>query len=328
MSQKYPLQRHVLAQQRNYPEATGEFTDLLLDLIVGIKSIAHAVRRGGISQRTADSSRHSYSQEEMAEFAQRRIYEAMDHGGHLCWMSSRRISDPIPIPQKYPKGKYILGFDPFESAPSSGAGTPSGSLFSIFQKQSESPGGTEEDLFQTGKKQVAAGYVLYGPTTILVYTSGTGVHSFILDEVTGEFIRDQTNLTIEDSLKVLSFNASEMIGWSNPNREFLQNRIQSGATNKECISPYTGSVIWDAHQVLMRGGIYFRPIDHDDTHHPHGKLRLLHHCFPLGMIFEQAGGKATDGESSIMDLEPQDLHQRSALFLGSKGIIDEYLETS
>lgn len=326
MNRKLTLQRHIIAQQRNYPEATGEFTDLLLDLIIGIKSIANAVQRGGISQRRADSSRHTYSQEEMAEFAQKQIYNSLDHGGHLRLMSSRRISDPIPIPQKYPTGKYILVFDPFESAPNSGPGTPCGSIFSIFQGSEEDDSlPTEKALLQSGNQQVAAGYVLYGPSTILIYTSGTGVHCFILDDVTGEFILYQQNMQIPSSSRLFSFNASEMNGWAPKDQKFSQQLLEKESSNNEWTTVHSGSIIWDVHQILMRGGLYFKPVDTRDSHHPHGTLRLLHHCFPLSMICEQAGGKATDGQSEIQNLTPQDLHQRSPFFLGNKEMIEQYM---
>ncbi len=324
MSTGYTIQRHIIEQQREYPEATGEFTDLLLELVIGLKSIAHAVRRGGVSRREDDRSTGN-SVDSLTEFAQKQIYESLDHSGLLFAMSSMRIADPISIPKKYPTGKYLLVFDPLNYAHDSPAGTSAGTIFSIYRKQSDTERGSEEDYLQPGMNQVAAGYVVYGSTTVLVYTSGAGVYSFILDDVVGEFLLEKEEVELPDSPSVYSTDETVSHGWTDREREVLS-ELKRGSNGDEGMDLfYTGCLVSDFHQVLMRGGIYLLPVNSENRSHPHGRLRLLHQCAPISFICRQAGGMASTGKGPLLEVEPRDIHQRSPIFVGNTECVEKFL---
>lgn len=324
MSRGKTIQRHIIEQQREFPEASGQFTDLILELIIGLKSIAHSVRRGDVSRGRDDD--RAGSLESLVEFAQKQIYDSLDHSGLLCGMSSLRITEPISIPKKYPTGKYLLVYDPMNFAENSPAGTSAGSLFSIFQKKSEAERGEGSDFLQKGAEQVAAGYVVYGSTTVLVYTSGAGVHSFLLDDVTGEFVLEEKNIELPEPGSVLSVNAAMYPNWSEEDQDLYRELRAGGAGPEGRDLFYTGCLVADFHQVLMRGGLCMVPVDLESSSIPRGSLQLLHHCNPLGMIIEQAGGSITDGRENLMEFEPRDLHQRSSFYAGNSSLIEKIVD--
>ena len=311
------LQRHIMEEQRLHPEATGEFTLLLDDLMVGIKMIRREVSRAGligILGLTGQENVHGEKVQKLDAYAQDRIFKAMDHGGHLCAMASEEAADVIPIPKAYPKGKYVLLFDPLDGSSNIDSNVTIGTIFSIHRRVTGPPGGdgTLEDCLQPGSRQVCAGYVLYGPSTMLIYTAGHGVHGFTLDSSVGEFILSHPDIRIPDAGKTYSVNEGNTGAWDEGTRKYVAH------AKRKYGQRYVGSLVADAHRTLIQGGIFLYPAG------PKPKLRLLYEAAPMALVFDQAGGLASTGKERILDIQPTELHQKVPLVLGSKADVEEY----
>ena len=254
-------------------------------------------------------------------YAQDVIYRAMDHTGALCCMVSEESEEVIPIPERFPKGKYVLIFDPLDGSSNIDVNVSIGTIFSIHKKVTEGEDGTVEDCLQAGSKQVAAGYVLYGSSTMLVYTSGQGVHGFTLDPSIGEFLLSHPNLLIPDPpSRMYSINEAYYPRWSAGQQKLMQHlKGLDGEATVSYSSRYIGSLVADFHRTLLKGGIFMYPAD---SKSPHGKLRLLYEAAPMAMVCEQAGGRASDGRTRILDLTPKAIHQRTPLYIGSSEIVE------
>ena len=311
------LQRHILEEQRLHPEATGEFSMLLNDLMVGIKMIRREVNRAGligILGLTGQENVHGEKVQKLDAYAQERIYSAMDHGGHLCAMASEEAEEMLRIPAAYRKGKYVLHFDPLDGSSNIDSNVTIGTIFSIHRRVSGPPGsdGGLEDCLQPGSRQVCAGYVLYGPSTMLIYTAGHGVHGFTLDPSVGEFILSHPDIRIPETGKTYSINEGNEKSWDEGTRKYV------AAVKRKYGQRYVGSLVADAHRTLIQGGIFLYPAG------PKPKLRLLYEASPMAMVFQQAGGLASTGKERILDLQPSELHQKVALVLGSRRDVEEY----
>lgn len=320
--------RHLVGQERKLPTATGEFTNLMWDLTVAFKIISKEVNKAGLAEilgLTGHKNVHGEEVQRLDEFANRVIYNAMDHGGHLCMMASEESEDILPIPEKFKKGKYILVFDPLDGSSNIDVNVSIGSIFSILRKKSPGPDGTMEDVLQKGVEQVASGYCIYGSSTMLVYTSGQGVFGFTLDPSIGEFLISHPNIKTPPAGYIYSINEAYARQWDEGTRRFMEHVKSSKAANGKSYSlRYIGSLVSDFHRNLLRGGIFLYPASRKDPDKPKPKLRLLYEANPLAFIVEQAGGKATTGLERIMDIQPRTLHQKVPLVLGSADDVSLY----
>ncbi len=312
------LGRHIEEGERMHPGATGDFSGLLSDLAIAVKLIWREVSKAGLIDILGVTDKHNASGDEVKkldEFADETIYKAMDHGGHLCVMASEESEGLIEIPTRYPVGKYVLVYDPIDGSSNIDANASIGSIFGVFRRVTPSGPGTDADCLQPGYKQVAAGYVVYGPSTIFVYCTGKGVHGFTLDPSVGEFLLSHENVVIPKRGKIYSINEGNYLRWDDGVKNYINYlKKEDKATNRPYSSRYIGSLAADFHRNLLYGGIFMYP---SDKSHPGGKLRLLYEASPLSFIVEHAGGRATDGKERILDIVPTSLHQKTPLFIGS-----------
>jgi fructose-1,6-bisphosphatase I len=326
------INRHIIEQERLYPSATGAFSNILVDLALAAKIIHREVAMAGLVDILGKAGKinvQGESVQKLDEFAQDVIYNAMDHTGNLCCMVSEEEEDVIPIPERFKSGDYVLLFDPLDGSSNIDVNISIGTIFSIHRKISSGERGCLEDCLQPGRTQVAAGYIVYGASTMMVYTSGAGVYGFTLDPSIGEFLLSHPGIRIPDPpQRYYSVNEAYYQRWSKGQQEMVRYLKGMGdlPTEKPYRSRYIGSLVADFHRTLLKGGIFMYP---RDTASPRGKLRLLYEAAPLALVCEQAGGRASDGERNIADIIPTELHQRTPLYLGSAehvGMAEEFLK--
>ncbi len=322
------IQRHIMEQQALHPSATGEFTTLLWDLILAFKMISREVNRAGLANvlgLTGEVNVQGERVTKLDDYAQRRIFEQMDHGGHLCCMASEESEEIIPIPDHFPKGKYVLLFDPLDGSSNIDANASVGTIFSVHRKRTPGPDGSLEDCLQKGSDQVAAGYVVYGSSTMFVYSAGSGVHGFTLDPSLGEFLLSHEDIRIPQKGKIYSANEGNERAWDEGTRKYVQHlKEKDKATNRPYSLRYIGALVADFHRTLLYGGIFLYPPDVSDPAKPKPKLRLLYEASPIAYIAEQAGGLATTGKERILDIQPNGLHDRVSVIVGSPDDVREY----
>ena len=317
------IERFILDQERDYPEATGELTNLLYDIALAGKVIAGAVRRAGLVDVLGSAGAVNVQGEEQQKldvFANDVVKSALTFTGRVCLMGSEEDEDFIPVPEGYPVGKYVVLFDPLDGSSNIDANAPVGTIFSIYKRVSSDGRGDASDLLQQGRLQVAAGYVMYGSSVMLVYTAGKGVHAFTLDPTIGEFVLSNRDLKTPPVGKYYSVNESYFARWDRGVQLAVRGFHGDFPERiKGKNSRYIGSLVADFHRNLVNGGIFMYP---GDTRNPAGKLRLLYECSPMAFIAEQAGGAATNGVERILDLVPSALHQRSPLVIGSRDDVE------
>jgi len=318
------IERHIIEQQRHFPKATGEFSALLYDIAFAAKIITREVRKAGLVDilgLTGSENVQGEQVQKLDEFADDILTRALDHTGRLCCMASEEQDDIIRIPDKFKKGNYVLLFDPLDGSSNIDANVSIGTIFSIFRKTSPGEDGTLEDCLQQGKHQVAAGYIIYGSSTMLVYTAGNGVFGFTLDPSVGEFLLSHDNITTPSRGKIYSANEGNYSKWDNSVQRYVDylktNNNKNGIPYQ---SRYIGSLVADVHRNLLYGGIFIYPFDNK---YKSGKLRLLYEANPLAFIVEQAGGYATTGYKRILDIKPRELHERTPLIIGSHDDVKE-----
>lgn len=312
------IERFIVEQERLYPAATGELSGIMYDLALASKMIANKVRLAGLVDILGAKGTENVqgeAQQKLDVIANDIIVKALDHGGRLCAMASEEEEAIIPIPARFKRGKYLLLFDPLDGSSNIDVNVPVGTIFSVLQKVTPGVDGTVEDMLQEGARQVAAGYVIYGASTMLVYTTGQGVHGFTLDPSIGEFLLSHPDMRIPEHGRYLSVNDSYEALWTDEVRALI--RRYRGLDGKRAAMNvrYVGSLVADFHRNLLGGGLFAYPAN---SKSPKGKLRLLYECNPLAFIVEQAGGAATDGSRRILDIKPTELHQRSPYFVGSR----------
>lgn len=318
----YTIGRHLVEQEKNFPHATGDFTNLLWDLTIAFKIISNQVNQAGLAEILGFAGVENVHGEDVQKldiFAHNMIYRAMDHGGHLCVMASEESPDIIPIPKEFKKGKYVLLFDPLDGSSNIDVNVSIGTIFSILRRKGEGErDGTLEDCLQPGTAQVAAGYVLYGSSTMLVYTTGQGVFGFTLDPSIGEFLLSH-RIQIPGRGSTYSINEGYEPFWDNATRKYIR-----GLKTGEAYSlRYTGSFVADFHRTLLRGGIFLYPaLIRNGSRHT--KLRLLYEANPMAFVVEQAGGSATTGQQRILEVQPDRLHETVPLILGSRDEVNRY----
>lgn len=314
------LARHIYEEERKYPHATGELSDLLHDLSLAAKVISLEVNKAGLVDIlgfTGSSNVHGEEVKKLDVYAHEMLIKAMDHGGHLCVMASEEDENIIHIPEKFNIGKYVLLFDPLDGSSNIDANVSIGTIFSIYRRVTEGDGpGTIEDCLQPGHKQVVAGYIIYGSSTIFCYTAGSGVHCFTLDPSFGEFILSHPNIKIPKKGKTYSINEGNYLYWHPGLKKYIKwLQEEDKSSGRPYSSRYIGSMVADIHRTILYGGIFMYPAD---IRNPNGKLRLMYECNPLAFIVEQAGGRATDGKQRLLDIQPKELHQRTPIFIGSE----------
>ncbi|GIV76283.1 class 1 fructose-bisphosphatase [Litorilinea aerophila] len=320
------IERFILDQQRGFPDATGTLTNLLYDLALAAKIIASRTTRAGLVDILGSTGEQNVQGEEVQKldrFAERTIFRLNDHTGRLAVMASEEEADIIPIPERFKTGKYVLLYDPLDGSSNIDFNVSVGTIFAIYRRKSQEGPGTLEDCLQKGRDLVAAGYIIYGSSTMMVYSTGQGVHGFTLDPSIGEFLLSHPNIRIPARPKYYSVNQGYERYWSEGVRRFTRWLQGENEEGKELSLRYIGSLVADFHRNLLTGGIFYYPADSKDPDKPHGKLRLLYEAAPLAFLAEQAGGYASDGHRPILDIQPQGLHQRTPLFIGNRSLVEK-----
>lgn len=317
------IERYVLEQQQNFPEATGVLTNLLYDLALAGKFIASHTNRAGLAEILGLEGRTNIQGEDVTKLdvlADRTIYRMTDHTGRLAVMASEEHEDILAIPEKYPTGKYVLLFDPLDGSSNVDYNVAVGTIFSIYRRITPDGPGTLQDCLQKGRNLVAAGYIIYGPSTMLVLTTGNGVQGFTLDPRVGEFLLSHPDMKLPTRPKYYSVNHGYYPYWGAGMKKFIEFLQDKNQVGDSLSLRYIGSLVADFHRNLLSGGIYCYPSDRKS---PLGKLRILYEAAPLAFIAEQAGGYASNGQRNIMEIEPTSLHQRTPLFIGNKVLVEK-----
>lgn len=318
------LDRHMLDRLRKMPQATGDFTGLFNQIALAAKIIASRVSKAGLADilgLTGDVNVQGEEVQKLDIFANRTLVHCVEAGGHVCIMGSEEDEDPIHIGPNFPKGKYVLQFDPLDGSGNIDINASIGTIFSIHRRKSPGNGpGTMDDLLQPGRDIVAAGYVIYGSSNMLVYSTGDEVHGFTLDPAIGEFFLSHPHIRIPESGNTYSVNEGNYHKWAPGVRNWVDWVKSSDGDHKAYGQRYIGAMVADLHRTLLKGGIFAYP---GDSKNANGKLRLLYEASPLSFVVEAAGGTASDGKRRILDIEPTKLHQRTPLFIGSKKDVED-----
>ena len=318
-SEVITIERFIMEQERLHPEATGELSNLLYDLCLAAKIISRHVRRAGLSDILGPAGAVNVSgdlQQKLDLFANETVRQSVQYTGRVCVTASEEDQAPVPVPPGKPLGKYVVLYDPLDGSANIDVNVSIGTIFSIHKRVTKRNGTAGlADCLQVGKKQIAAGYILYGSSTMLVYTTGQGVHGFTLDPTIGEFLLSHPSITTPPVGRYYSVNESNWNRWA----PAVQRVVAAFKNGEGKVQPknarYIGSLVADVHRNLISGGVFLYPAA---TNYPQGKLRLLYEAAPLAFVVEQAGGRATDGCRSILDIVPEDLHQKTPLVIGSR----------
>ncbi|MBU0675546.1 MAG: class 1 fructose-bisphosphatase [Proteobacteria bacterium] len=320
------VSRHILDSQRHHPEATGDLSGLLSELIVAAKTISAEVNMAGLGDFLGAAGKTNIQGEKVQKldaFANTNIKRRMARSGYVAVMASEEEADAIPVVEGY-EGKYTLAFDPLDGSSNIDVNASIGTIFSIHRAKNDGYPGTEVDLLQPGRNQVVAGYIIYGSSTMLVYTTGEGVHGFTLDPTVGEFYLSHPDMHMPARSRYYSVNEGNTAYWHPEMHQYMRYiKEVDKTTGRPYSTRYIGALVADFHRNLVTGGIFLYPCDTKNAAQAGGKLRLLYEAAPLAFIAEQAGGRAiTDDGRAIMDIVPDGLHQRVPLVIGSKLDVD------
>ncbi len=318
---------HLLRQQRENPKATGAFTLLFNELIVAAKLVHRELNKAGLNDiygYTGEINVYGEKVQKLDEYAHRTLIRRLTQAGQLCAIASEEDADIIEIPSEVPRGPYILLMDPLDGSSNIDVNVSVGTIFSIYRRKKETGPVTMDEVLRKGSEQVAAGYFIYGSSTMLVYTTGHGVHGFTLHPAIGEFFLSHENIQIPRRGKIFSVNEGNYKYWDEGVRRYVDHlKTPDLEAGRPYTARYIGSLVSDFHRNLLKGGIFMYPADKKDPKKPHGKLRLMFEAAPMAFVVEQAGGAATDGRRRILDIEPETLHDRVPLFVGSKEDVEE-----
>jgi len=316
------LTEFIIGEQRRFPGATGGFTALVNDIRLACKRIAYAVGKGALAGMHGSAGSRNVQGEEQQKLdvlANEIFLRTNEWGGHLAGMVSEELEHPYRIPDEYPRGRYLLAFDPLDGSSNIDVNVPVGSIFSVLACPQGMAGDEERAFLQPGTRQVCAGYAIYGPTTMLVLTFGRGVHGFTLDREIGEFIYTHADLRVPEDTSEFAINTSNSRFWEPAVKRYVDECMagKSGPRGKDFNMRWIASLVAEAHRILMRGGVFLYPRDEREQGRS-GRLRLLYEANPIGMVIEQAGGRASTGYGPVLDVEPTGLHQKSGFVFGAR----------
>ena len=326
MSSKISLTRYLVEQQRQDGHIPPELRLLLEVVARACKSISQAVNKGalgGVLGTAGSENIQGEVQKKLDIIANEVLIEANEWGGHLAAMASEEMDGIYVVPNRYPKGEYLLLFDPLDGSSNIDVNVSIGTIFSVLKKPEGDAGVEEADFLQAGNKQVAAGYCVYGPQTTLVLTVGDGVAMFTLDREQGSFVLTEENVRIPEDTQEFAINMSNMRHWDEPVKRYIDECLlgKEGPRGKNFNMRWIASMVADVHRILTRGGIFMYPWDKREPEKA-GKLRLMYEANPMSWLIEQAGGASTNGKQRIMDLQPSKLHERVSVVLGSKNEVE------
>ncbi len=320
------LTQHLIEQQRLHSTIPAELRLLIEVVARACKTISHSVGKGALGDVLGTAGSENVQgevQKKLDILSNEILLEANEWGGHLAAMASEEMESFHPIPNRYPKGEYMLLFDPLDGSSNIDVNVTIGTIFSVLKAPEGMAEPSEQDFLQPGTRQVAAGYAVYGPQTVLVLTCGNGVHCFTLDREMGSWVMTQRDIQIPADTAEYAINASNSRHWFPPVKRYIS-ELEAGKTGprgKNFNMRWIASMVADVHRILNRGGIFMYPADARDPDKP-GKLRLMYEANPMSFIIEQAGGAASDGRQRILDIQPTSLHQRVAVFLGSTNEVE------
>lgn len=317
------LGQFIIEKQADFPYAKGELSRLLRDIGIASKIVNREVNKAGLVDILGDAGTvniQGEGQKKLDLFANTQFIAALTSGGECCIVATEEEEDFVPIDSPVSKNaKYIVCIDPLDGSSNIDVNVAVGTIFSIYRRKSVDGMATIEDVLQKGTEQVAAGYVIYGSSTMLVYTTGKGVNGFTLDPSIGEFCLSHPDMRVPQEGTIYSINEGNYIHFPQGVKKYIKYaQVEDAASNRPYTSRYIGSMVGDIHRNLIKGGIYMYPTTSSS---PEGKLRLLYECNPMAFIIEQAGGRASDGYRRILDIEPHTLHQRVPIFIGSEQMV-------
>ena len=320
------LTQFIIEEQRHVAGASGDFTGLLNDIATACKAIAASVSKGalvGVLGSAGAENVQGEVQKKLDVISNNVMTRSNEWAGHLAAMASEEMDDIYPIPARFPRGKYLLVFDPLDGSSNIDVNITVGTIFSILRSPRPGEEATLEDFLQPGAQQVCAGFALYGPSTLLVLTTGHGVNGFTLDRDMGEFILTHPNMRIAEDTQEFAINASNERFWEWPVKRYVDECLagKTGPRGKDFNMRWIASLVAETYRILTRGGVFMYPKDTKDPGKP-GRLRLLYEANPVAFIIEQAGGRCTTGLQRMLELPPEGLHQRVPLIFGSRNEVE------
>ena len=323
------VQQHILEQQRQYfPQAAGDFSWLLSGITLATKMIQARIRRAGLLDALGAAGAMNVQgevQQKLDVYANQALIHCLGVRESVAILVSEENEAPVTFDRTGGAGKYVIVFDPLDGSSNIDVNVSVGTIFSVLRRPDGLRGGDPASaVLQPGTKQVAAGYVVYGSSTILIYTAGQGVFGFTLDPSIGAYVLSHENLRMPEQGNIYSVNEANLDTFPAPYRNYL-NRLRSGSTGRTYTSRYVGSLVADFHRTLLKGGVFLYP---PTQRYSRGKLRLLYEANPLAFVAEQAGGAATDGERRLLTIQPEGIHHRTPLVLGSKAEMEEFARSA
>ncbi|MDY6978317.1 MAG: class 1 fructose-bisphosphatase [Pseudomonadota bacterium] len=326
------ITQFIIEEQRRIEGATGDFTSLLNDVVTACKEISNLVNHGALVDVLGQAGTENVQGEDQKKLdviSNEVFLKSNEWSGHLAAMASEEMEEIYHIPNEYPRGKYLLTFDPLDGSSNIDVNVSVGTIFSILRCKGDCQNPSAEDFLQAGTEQVCAGYALYGPSTMMILTTGNGVNGFTLDQNIGEFILTHPNLTIPSETREFAINTSNMRFWEPPVKRYVDECLSgtTGDRDKDFNMRWVASMVAEVHRILTRGGIFLYPMDEKmKAKGGTGKLRLMYEANPMSFIVEQAGGMSSTGRERIMELEPSELHQRVPVVLGSKQEVERVVQ--
>ena len=318
---KTTLTQFLIETRRRHPSATGEMNAVITDVALACKAISRRVQFGalaGVLGSAGSTNVHGEEQKTLDVLANQMFIRSSEWGGHVAGMVSEDLDAPYLLPEQHARGKYLLAFDPLDGSSNIDVNVAVGSIFSILRAKTPGRDPAPEDFLQPGTEQVAAGYAIYGPATMLVLTTGSGTHGFTLEPVLGEWVLSHPKLQVPEAAREFAINASNARFWEPAVKRYVDECLagKAGPRHADFNMRWIASLVAETHRILMRGGVFLYPRDTRDPAKP-GRLRLLYEANPIAMLIEQAGGLATTGRSRILEVEPASIHERIPLVFGS-----------
>ncbi|HIA01035.1 MAG TPA: class 1 fructose-bisphosphatase [Myxococcales bacterium] len=325
MPEVITIHRHILQEQDVHPDAHGDLTHLLSAMALATKIISHHVNKAGLLDVLGSTGRVNVQGEQVTkldDFANRTIKDSFSYSGLVAGIASEEDADIVEMPLDSPRGHYILLYDPLDGSSNIDANVTIGTIFAIYKKISPGIEPENQDFLQKGRELVAAGYAVYGSSTMLIYTTGGKVHGFTLDPEYGEYLLSHPNIRMPERCRCYSVNEKNYSRWDSATREYVRHLKESDDIRyRSTTARYIGSLVADFHRNLLYGGVFLYP---RDTNNPEGKLRLNYECIPLAFIAEAAGGYASTGTKAILDIKPKRIHERSPLCIGNRVEVELY----